>query len=346
MIRTILSLTVLIAAPSYVPAQDGWSRLPPLPDRHGFAGPFAGVSGGALLVAGGANFPDKKPWEGGTKVWYDTVFVLERSEGPWKFAGRLSRPLGYGVSVTHHDGVVCVGGSDATGHFAEVFRLIWKEGKLVTTPLPPLPKPLANACGALLGDTLYVAGGQERPDATEALRSVFAIDLSAARPRWREVEPLPGAGRILAVAAALDGSLFVAGGAELVRGHDGKAGRNSLKDAYRYDPGRGWRQLTHLPRAAVAAPSPAPSDQSGFYVLGGDDGSQVGAPPDQHRGFRDTALRFDTITGKWAEAGKMPAAPVTVPVARWDERWVIPSGEVRPGVRSPDVWGWAPGEKE
>ena len=37
----------------------------------------AGVSGGALLVAGGANFPDKKPWQGGTKVWYDTVFVLD-----------------------------------------------------------------------------------------------------------------------------------------------------------------------------------------------------------------------------------------------------------------------------
>ena len=33
--------------------------------------------GGAILVAGGANFPDKKPWEGGKKVWYDTVFVLE-----------------------------------------------------------------------------------------------------------------------------------------------------------------------------------------------------------------------------------------------------------------------------
>ena len=46
-----------------------WTQLPSIPDREGFAGPFAGVSGGALLVAGGANFPDKKPWEGGTKVW-------------------------------------------------------------------------------------------------------------------------------------------------------------------------------------------------------------------------------------------------------------------------------------
>src|SRR5437899_785783 len=34
-----------------------WGKLPPLPDPEGFAAPFAGVSGGALIVAGGANIP-------------------------------------------------------------------------------------------------------------------------------------------------------------------------------------------------------------------------------------------------------------------------------------------------
>ncbi|MFO0044239.1 MAG: galactose oxidase, partial [Armatimonadota bacterium] len=53
----------------------GWKQLPPLPDPEGFAAPFAGMSHNQLLVAGGANFPDKRPWEGGTKVWYDKVFA-------------------------------------------------------------------------------------------------------------------------------------------------------------------------------------------------------------------------------------------------------------------------------
>jgi hypothetical protein len=35
------------------------------------------VSNGALIVAGGANFPDKAVWEGGRKHWYDNIFVLE-----------------------------------------------------------------------------------------------------------------------------------------------------------------------------------------------------------------------------------------------------------------------------
>src|SRR5215211_7728693 len=90
-----------------------WTQLPPLPEPLGVAGAFAGVSGGALLVAGGANFPGRMPWEGGQKVWHDRVWVLESPEGLWREAGTLPRALGYGVSVTWRGSMVCVGGSDA-----------------------------------------------------------------------------------------------------------------------------------------------------------------------------------------------------------------------------------------
>src|SRR5262245_7584845 len=110
--RFVLFALVLLAGSD---ARAGeWERLAPLPDKEGFAGSFAGVSNGTLLVAGGANFPDKKPWEGGTKRWTDTVFVLEKPDGQWKVAGKLPRPLGYGVAVTHGASIVCAGGSDAT----------------------------------------------------------------------------------------------------------------------------------------------------------------------------------------------------------------------------------------
>jgi N-acetylneuraminic acid mutarotase len=158
MFRTLLLLGLLVPGTGVVAGE--WKRLPNIPDREGFAGSFAGVSGGVLLVAGGANFPDRKPWEGGKKVWYDTIFVLDRPDGEWKAAGKLPRRLGYGVAVAYRTGVVCVGGSDADRHYADAFRLEWKDGKVGTTPLPSLPMPIANACGALLGDTLYVAGAR------------------------------------------------------------------------------------------------------------------------------------------------------------------------------------------
>jgi N-acetylneuraminate epimerase len=320
-----------------------WERLPPLPDKEGFAGSFAGVSHGALLVAGGANFPGKKPWEGGAKVWYGTVFVLDSPNGAWKVAGTLPRPLGYGVSVTHRNGVVCVGGSDKGRHHAGAFRLEWKAGKLVTTPLPSLPTPVANACGAVVGDTLFVAGGQEKPEAVTTLKTVWAIDLAAPAPKWRQVDPCPGSGRMLSAAAAFDGAFWLVGGVDLV---GGKGERRYLKDALRYDPGKGWTRVADLPYPAAAAPSPAPADASGFYLLGGDDGSQVEIAPSRHPGFRKNILRFDARSGKWDRAGELPAGRVTVPFVRWGKSWVVPSGEARPGVRSPDVWSLTPETKE
>jgi N-acetylneuraminate epimerase len=338
-----MQATFLFATLAGLCAAGEWTRLPPLPDKEGFAGSFAGVSNGALLVAGGANFPDKKPWEGGQKQWYDTVFVLEKPGGEWKVAGKLPRALGYGVSVTHGAGVVCVGGSDAERHFADAFRLEWRAGKLVTTKLPALPHPIANGCGALVGETLYVAGGQEKPDGP-ALKNIWRIDLSAKELQWKEVEECPGAGRILAVAASSGGSFWLASGAELVAKGD-KLERRYLKDAYRYDPGKGWSKLADLPRAAVAAPSPAPGDATGFFVLGGDDGTQVGVAPEKHRGFAKSVLRFDAKTEKWLEAGELSAPRVTAPCVFWNG-WVVPSGEVRPGVRSPEVWRFVPTKKE
>src|SRR5947207_2584315 len=61
-----------------------WSPLPPLPPaagqvkQPGVASPFVGVQGNALIVAGGANFPDKMPWEGGAKKWQDDIWILEK----------------------------------------------------------------------------------------------------------------------------------------------------------------------------------------------------------------------------------------------------------------------------
>ena len=69
--------------------------------------------------------------------------------------------------------------------------------------------------------------------------------------------------------------------------------RRYLKDAYRYDPGKGWKKLADLPRAVVAAPSPAPVAGGSPLVLGGDDSTQLTATPDTHRGFSKTILRYD-----------------------------------------------------
>lgn len=337
--------TMLLLSATFISAAEptGWSRLPSLPDKEGFASMFAGVSGGALLAAGGANFPDRRPWEGGKKLWYDRVFVLEQPDGQWQVAGKLPRPLGYGVSVTHGSGVVCVGGSDAERHYADCFRLEWRAGKLTTKPLPSLPQPNANLSGALLGNTLYVAGGLEKPDSTNTLKTFYALDLAAKAPAWRELEPWPGPARMLAVAAAQAGSFFLVSGADLSAGLDGKPVRTYLRDAYRYTPGKGWKRIADLPRFAVAAPSPAPTvGTTQFLVMSGDDAAQLTVKPTEHRGFPKSVLTYDTRADRWTETTPTPAPRVTVPTVRWNGAWLVVSGEQKPGTRSPEVWRWQP----
>ena len=184
-----------------------WERLAPLPDQHGVAGPFAGASHGALIVAGGANFPDKKPWDGGRKVWSDAVYVLDKPNGRWAVAGTLPRPLGYGVSVTHNNGVVCVGGSDADRHYADVFRLADQAGpgsgfasyaasvrerrrKLLATletldaELAQARETVADAFHELKKFELVQESRRVRDRAVAARREQFALDeMAAARHR-------------------------------------------------------------------------------------------------------------------------------------------------------------------
>jgi N-acetylneuraminic acid mutarotase len=318
--------------------------LPRIPDAEGFAGTFAGVSNGALIVAGGANITGDKWAEPLAKKWYDSAFVLEEPNGQWKTGFKLPRPLGYGVCATVEDSVFCFGGSDATRHCADSFRLQWAQGKLRTLPLPALPRPCANACGALVGRTIYLAGGIETPASTEALHTFWALDLDAPEPIWRELEPWTGPARMLAVAGAYDGSFYLFSGAALTAGADGKPVREFLRDAYCFTPGTGWKRLADLPRATVAAPSPAPVVNAlGFpalLVVSGDDGLNVTFQPvEKHPGFPRGSILYDPARDAWTTVDFPEISRATVPTVLWQNGIVIPNGEVRPRVRTPDVLG-------
>ncbi len=324
-----------------------WSQLENIPSTLGVAGPVCGTDGNSLIVAGGANFPEAPPWNNGRKVWHDAVYVLDRPQGQWIEVGKLNRPIGYAVSVSIpaalgiDPGVAYLGGSNADGHHADCWIIRWKGGKLSQEPLPSLPQVCANACGALLGDTIYMAGGIQQPDSTKAMHQFWALNLSRQPLAWDELTAWPGTERMLAVAAVQDGAFYLCSGASLAAAADGRPVRTYLQDAYRYRPKEGWDRITDLPRPAVAAPSPAPAvGQSSFLVLGGDDGGLVDFRPlDRHSGVPKSILAYHAITGTWTTLPtRLPAPHVTTGAVSWQGQHFITSGEVRPGVRSPEVW--------
>ncbi len=320
-------------------SQFEWSKLSPIPNKIGFAGSFAGVANGALIVAGGANFPDGgAPWTGSVKAWTDQVFVLDKPDGEWKEAGKLPQKLGYGVSVNYKNSLIIIGGSNENGHYADVFMLNYKNGEIEIANLPKLPQPVANTCGVLLGDVIYVMGGISTPDAKTTGTNFWSLDLAADQKEWKILETWPGVGRMLSVAGVQNGSVYLFSGVELIGGQ-----RKYLIDAYSYSPEKGWNKIADLPNSVAAAPTPAfVLKEKELLIFGGDDG--VEAPnaaslKEKHPGFSKQILSYSAITNQWTKAGEVVAvwAPVTTTLTVWNNAVILPGGEVRPATRTPNV---------
>lgn len=316
-----------------------WTQLASIPDPEGFSGSFAGVSGGALLFAGGANFVGKRPWEGGTKLWYDTVYVLTAPEGRWAVAGKLPRPNGYGVSVTFEGQLICAGGGSLREHYRDVFALSWDGQSLHKRDLAPLPVPTAFGCGALVDGTLYVAGGLDRPDAGTALRGFWSLDLRDPAATWRTLTPIPGLGRMNPDAASVGGKFYLVSGVAIRPNGAERPLRTFLSDAYSYSPATGWQQLADLPHPDAGALSPLPVTPDGrILIISGDDGMRITQDGPDHPGFRRDGLIFDPANDCWNAVPAGPISRSTVPTAFWNGRWIIPGGERKPGYRANEVW--------
>lgn len=354
MLRLIAFLFALSCLVSQINADpsDGsvsldWTPLPSLPNTPGVASPFVGTSNGVLLVAGGANFPDAPPWKNGTKVWHDDIYAL--IDQKWRVVGMLPKPMAYGISFTTPKGVLCAGGSDAQRHLTDVFLMRFVAGRIEFERLPDLPVPIANACGVRTGSIVSIAGGTESPTSTHASSGFYSLDLAAEKPQWTKLPDVPGPGRMLSIAATDEKSIFIFSGASLAPGADGKPVRSYLRDAWQFDIAQSvWQRRADLPFATVAAPSPAAVTQAGkIVILGGDDGSHVGfQPPEQHPGFSKTAMIYDPLVDQWTSEIPLNISRVTVPLAETDNGFVLASGEVRPGVRSPEVWRLKINEQE
>jgi SSS family solute:Na+ symporter len=326
-----------------------WDELPPWPDGIGVGGPLAGVTDDVLIIAGGANFPDAPPWEGGAKVWSDRVWVLERDGEQWSEQEPLSARVAYGSSVETQHGLILLGGSDGEGMTAAVRMASWNEelGHVMWEALPDLPTPMAFGSAGLVGDQLLVFPGKRSKRADHVEPGFWGLDLSAPRERWawRELAPLPAAPRAKTVAAVQkDGfgeqHFYLISGELTTLDADGEAHYEFLAEAWRFDASDGelgsWSPIAPPPRA-VAAGSALPFGQSHVLVFSGVRGAQIHLPIQERTGFTSGVLAYHTITDTWVEAGEMPVGVVTTEALTWGEELVITSGELRPGVRTPGV---------
>lgn len=166
---------------------------------------YAALTGKTLWMAGGCNFPEIPAAEGGSKRFYQGIYLAEASADTqlhWRQMGSLPQAAAYGVAVAVPKGMVCVGGTGENGPLNTAYRFTLSAtgDSIETDTLPPLPCTIDNACGTLAGQMLYVIGGNA--DGCPSNR-LLALDLTHPEAGWNRLPDFPGPPRTQAVCATL-----------------------------------------------------------------------------------------------------------------------------------------------
>lgn len=346
--------------------------LPNLPAENatntsiGYAGMLGGSHNGVLLAAGGANFPEGMPWEGGKKVWSNAIFIFENDQ--WRLSStKLPMPLGYAAYVSTNQGVLCIGGNNENQISDQVFLMAYNvvSAEVEITNYPNLPEPLAFSSAVLFEDAVYVIGGNNAEGSTN---SFYRLSLKDAR-NWEKLADFPGSPRALHTTAVQETQtnkmLFVIGGRHERVGQKSEALTTYLSYDFKNDTwaDEGDLLINDNPRVLMGASAEVMGSMH-VMVYGGSDallfddleniGLELATEPTEdvkqqlisrrndilnnHPGFSKDILAYNTITKQWFVYATLPTEiPVTALAFKNNNDFIIVSGEVSPGIRTNGV---------
>jgi len=354
-----------------------WEIITEIPsgnsDSHpGFAGTFAGISNERMIIAGGANFPNGMPWEGGTKSWSDDIFVLRKEEGVYMWNAKtfkLPHRIAYGASLSIDDGLLCIGGQDSSKTYNDVFVLQWDIGnkEIITKNYPALPVALAHTTASIINNIVYVAAGESNGETTNHF---FSLDLSQKDSKdwkWQELPKVPGRSRAFSVlvsqANGFEHGLYLFSGRCYEKGEEVEI----ISDGYFFSPQeQKWKSLDPNLDFPIMAGNGFEAGLEFVVLASGADGKEflelislenaikefeenqdflnaktlkieLNDRLVNHRGFSRNVLSFNTITKSIVKIAELPYGVVTAPLVKWDNEFYIVSGEVSPGVRTPSI---------
>lgn len=351
-----------------------WTVAASLPNNNkdtiphpGVAGAFAGVNNNVLIIAGGANFPAGMPWEGGKKMYHNEIYILTHQSGKkyrWftKKKFLLSQPIAYGASVTSDSGIICIGGENDQEISARVFAIRWdnKMADIIFETLPELPLPLTNVSATICKDVVYVGGGETTGSVSDKF---MCLDLKNLQAGWQQLPaiPMPVSNAVMiAPPGKKSHSIVVIGGRRKTTSGISEIYSSVLEfDRLK----KVWINKSPLPYALAAGTGFAVNEQQ-LLLFGGDQGIVFNKTEQlmvaitnekdtekkqalikeknnlqiNHPGFSHTILSFNLIHNKWDKAGTIPFnTPVTTTAVKWGQCVFLTSGEIRAGVRTPQI---------
>ena len=335
------------------------------PVSLGVAGPVTGVHDKMMFVAGGANFPDSMPWQGGKKRYYNHIDVFTKTSNHLiPVAGNFNLPdkIAYAASCSTPNGVLYAGGENETGISDKTFLLKWDaETKSVAIEtLAALFVAVTNASATSHNSIVFIAGGESRDGVSD---KCWSIDLSNSASGWKELPSLPkpvSHAVFVSIKSADSLKLYLVGG----RRKTTQGISELYNSVFELSIGENqWKELPPLLYALSAGTGVATSS-GGIVLFGGDQGTtfskvegylsaiskatnetekqQLVQQKNQlltsHPGFSKEILFYNITSGKTKTAGTIPyPVPVTTTAFWWDNVVMIPSGEIKAGVRTPQI---------
>jgi N-acetylneuraminate epimerase len=337
----------------------------------GFAGAINGVHNNVFIVTGGANFPDKMPWEGGKKRYSDEIHVLQKQGGAFIWNKNIQTPLPEPIAycgVTSTDlGVVYAGGENENGLSNKAYILKWKDPKkdVAILSLPHFPLAMSNIGLTHIGNVVFAIGGDE---ATKSSNHFYSLDLNVLNPAWRELPNLPIAlaNAAIVVQETKEGTaIFVIGGR--TKTASGISDLHNTTFVFNVEK-QIWKTAAVITDGMnttnFSAGSAVALGTHSILILGGDNGvtfhrietylSQIAHSNSleekerlvaeknvlntKHQGFYKGMLLYNTLTDSWTKVGELPfLAPVTTTAVIWGDDIILSNGEIKPGIRTPNV---------
>lgn len=315
---------------------------------------YAGVTDGQLLIAGGCNFPDVPVADGGKKVYYDGVYASELSGDTlfqWKQVGILPEASAYGVTISTEKGLICVAGNTVARSLSDVIILSLRKDSLQTDTLPSLPVTMDNMAGALLGNTIYVVGGNQNGVPSS---DMYSLDLSKPEQGWQKELAVPGNPRVQPVCVAQEGKLYVWAG--FAAPGDGCEASLSL-DGYVYSPEvKEWKPVATPVDAkgntvSLGGGAGVPLNDGTILCIGGvnkdiflkalqgiNAGKEYLSHPAEWYQFNKNILVYHPSTDEWTCLGEYAqGARAGAALVRDGSDCYIINGELKPGIRTNEI---------
>ncbi len=335
----------------------------------GVAGPICGLINNKIIVGGGANFPEGLPWEGGKKIYHNQLYTLSKKllgKYHWKkIESNLPHTIGYSANINTKQGLLVIGGENETGELKCVYLLKETKGEIKIVQFKDLPTPVTATSAVEINGKIYLVGGTSE---NKAIPFLFCLEHIDEESEWKKLTDLPMALNNAVIVKQNDGKeqcIYVLGGR--YKNTDDITTTFSSK-VFRYQPSQNlWTEVgnlkTNLQNLPLAAGTGVAIKDGKILLFGGDEGTTFNKIEQfnydiqkaegmyktqltnekiqlltNHNGFSKRILLYDVKTNHCEEISeRKDLTQVTTSAFLFKNDVIIPSGEIKPGMRTPHI---------